>query len=300
MVTLRNRSETVAHTETVQLHALFKDSNGQPVDLDAFPYITITAPNGNINLGPTSAGVYKLSTGLYGFDYAIGLVAPIGVYNDSWQGTLNGMPVFGNFQFVVFDTQLPAVNSDGYEHLGDSVGFSYSPVAIHNINKLLKTLKARLNSAGKKPSVDQYGNQTYVDCDIFSVDMLVTFLGAALAEFNEIGYMTFFTFDDTAMIDQFHFVIVQGATIQALASIALIERGREFNITDSGVSFSPPTVSELLNTQYSAELGNYWERIKHIKNNLRPSPSGLGGLTISSARNTYISRLRHRRQNQIF
>ena len=300
MATLRSRGETVGFNETVQLRAQFNGSDGNPTDLDAFPSVTIVQPSGNVVVGPTSTGVYKLSTGIYGYDYTVGQFDTIGVWNDIWEGVLNGFAVAGSFNFVVQNTQLPAVNTDGYVHLGDDVPFNYTQTAINNINKLLKSLKTRLNSSGKARTTDQFGNVVFVDCDIYSVDTLVTMLGQSLTLFNEIPHFTLFTFDDTQFIDQFHDVIVQGATIIALASKALIERGREFQITDNGISFVPPTVSELLNTQYTTELNNHWDKVKLIKSNMKPGPQGLGTLTISTARHPAIARLRHLRARQIF
>lgn len=53
--------------------------------------------------------------------------------------------------------------------------------------------------------------------------------------------------------------------LYALASQALLERGREFQTTDNGVTFNPPSISELLNTQYSVLLQHHWEKLKTIK-----------------------------------
>lgn len=301
MTVFRSQGEIVGHTETVQLRVVFRDMTGNPADLPVFPQVTIIQPSGNVAIGPTSAGVYHLNTGIYGFDYAVGINSSIGVWTDLWRGSYDGYFIMTTeLNFVVQDTQLPAINSDGYEHLGDDPGFEYSQVAIRNINKLLKTLKARLNSAGKAKSVDQFGNDIYVDCDIYSVDVLVTFLANSLTLFNEVPYFTFFTFDDTNIIDQFHDIIVQGGTLMALSSKALIERGREFQISDNGVQFTPPTVSELLSTEWQSELANHTEKIKMIKNNMRPSPHGLGTLTISTSRSPAIARLRHLRERQLF
>lgn len=300
MTVFKSRGQTVGRTETVQLHVLFKDSEGNPVDLDAYPTVSIIQPSGNVIFGPTSAGVYRLSTGFYGYDYAVGINASIGVWNDVWAGELEGFPVCGQFNFVVIDTQLPAINSDGYVHLGDDPGFNYSQTSIQNINKLLKTLKARLNSSGKAKTVDAFGNEIFIDCDIYSVDTLVTFIASSLTMFNQIPHFTFFTFDNTDIIDQFHEVLVQGAFLYAAASKALIERGREFQISDNGVQFTPPTISELLTTQWQAELTNHTEKVKQIKANMKPSPAGLGTLTISTSRSPAIARLRHLRQRQLF
>ena len=296
---IRNRSETVNQTDTVRLQALFRDLSGQPVDLDLFPQITIIQPSGNVMLGPTSAGVARLDTGLYEYQLSIGINDSIGVWTDFWTGTFDGYTATGTFNFVVINTQLPATNSDGYFHLGDDVGFNYSQIAIYNINKCLKALRARLNSSGKVLTKDSFGNDIYVDCDIYSVDMLVTFLADSLSLFNEIPHFTSFTFDDSEIIAQFQNVIVQGALIFALASKALIERGREFSISDNGLNFTPPTMSDILGTQYQKEMDNHMEKLKMIKQNMKPLPLGLGLITITAARNPVISQLRHRRARQI-
>jgi hypothetical protein len=295
----RNRSETVQHTDIVRLRAQFRGPDGLPIDLDSFPQVAIVQPSGNVAIGPTSAGVARIDVGLYEYNYAVGINDSIGVWNDVWSGTLNGFTIQTTFSFVVIDTNLPAVNSDGYIHLGDDPGFNYSQNAIMNINKILKALKARLNSSGKSRGRDQYGNVVYIDCDIFSVDMLVTFIADVLTEFNQIPHFTEFTFDDTEFVKMFQAILVQGATIRALSSKALIERGREFTISDNGINFTPPTVSEMLSTQWNTELTNFTEKLKQIKANMKPSPVGLGTLTITVARNPLISQLRHRRSRQV-
>jgi len=293
------RSQIIQPTETVALRALFRDGYGQPADLDAFPQITIVQPTGNVALGPTSAGVYKADTGLYGYDLTIQYQPDVGVWTDLWQGTLSGIPINGSFNFVVYTTDMPAINSDGYVHLGDDPGFNYSQEATININYLLKALRARLKSSGKVRSKDQYGNQVFIDCDIYSTDQLVTFLADSLTLFNEIPHFTNFTFDDTDIIRQFLNIIVQGATLLALSSQALIERGREFQITDNGVNFNPPTVSELLNTQFSTELTNHMEKLKMIKASMKPSAIGLGGIRALGASPQWM-KLRHLRSRRLY
>jgi hypothetical protein len=278
--------------------ALFRGSDGLPVDLDAFPMITIIQPSNGVALGPTSAGVYHSGVGQYGFTYPVGLQPSVGTWRDLWQGSLSGFAVTGEFTFTVYTTQLPAVNSDGYVALGDKPGFNFSQNAIKNINNVVELLRQRLKSAGKHKTTDKFGNVTYEDCDIFTTDQLVAFAIMALGEFNQVPHFTLFTYEDTPIIDNFYSVLVQGASLMALSSQALIERGREFAITDNGVGFVPPTVSELLNTQWSTELANWYEQIKMIKHNMKPSPLGLGTLTIS-ARAPQLARLRFLRARQI-
>ena len=299
-MTIKARGEFIDVTNQVNLIVQFKDGNGEPINTDSFPKISIIQPSGLVLLAATSTGVAQVSTGKYSYIFTVPINGPYGVFNDVWSGFINGFRVETTFSFVVAHTQMPAINTDGYMHLGDNPGFQYSQAAIKNINKLIKSLKARLNSSGKAKSVDGYGNTIYVDCDIFSVDMLVTFLATGLWDFNQVPYFTFFKFDDDDFIEQFGEVLVESATLYSLASKALIERGREFNITDNGLSFTPPTVSELMNTQYSALLANYWEKLKLIKNSLRPAPRGLGVFSMSSAVNPAFRRLRHLRARRLY
>jgi len=297
-MTVKMRGEFIGPKDTVSLRATFKDGFGQAKDLDAFPQVSIRQPSGLLVAGPTSSGVSQISTGTYEYLFPIGFEGPFGVWNDTWIGHMDGFRIEASFNFVVHFTQTPALNTDGYIHLGDDPGFNYSQNAIANINKLMKTLRARLNSSGKSKSKDNYGNIIYVDCDIFSVDMLTTFLADSLSAFNEIPFFTFFSFEDTPIIDQFHNVLVEGATLMALASKALIERGREFQITDNGVNFTPPSIAEMLNTQYSTLLNNYFEKLKFIKNNMRPAPFGVGTLRPLNA-SPSLMRLRFLRERQI-
>lgn len=299
-MTIKARGEVLDVTDQVDLTIQFKDQNGDPVNTDSFPKISIINPSGLVLLAPTSVGVTQVGVGRYSYIFTIPINGPYGIYRDDWVGYVGGFRIETMFEFAVLHTQVPAINTDGYVHLGDDPGFDYSQAATININKLIKSLRSRLNSSGKAKATDAFGNVIYVDCDIFSVDMLVTFLATALWDFNQVPFFTFFTFDDTNFVDQFGEILVEGATLYALASKALIERGREFQITDQGINFNPPTVSELMNTQYNTLLSHYWEKLKFIKASLRPNPKGLGLFNMTSGGlNPAIRRLKHLRQRQI-
>ena len=300
-MTIRARRQLIQPKDTVQLTAIFKDQNGNPADTDSFPQITITSPDGIVATGPTSAGIQHISTGKYEFDFTVGFTGPLGVWSDDWVGFINGFRIEASFDFVVAIGDQPQLNFDGYFALGDDVGFDFTQVEIFNINKLLKTVRARLNSRGPSKSTDKFGNIIYVNCDIYSTDMLTTFLANSITLFNEIPHSTFFSFADTQFINQYHDVLVEGAVVMALASQALIERGREYTVTDNGINFTPPTMSELLNTQYSALLTSNYEKVKFIKNGFKPFPIGLG--TFSATRgglNPSFRNLRLLRARQIF
>lgn len=298
-MSIKSRGQVLDVTDQVNLTIQFKDTFGNPINTDSFPTVSIVQPSGLVAITPTSAGVQQLGTGFYQFTFTVPINGPYGVFNDIWVGYINGFRIEVSQDFIVVHTQIPAINSDGHVHLGDDPGFRYSECATININKLMKSLRARLNSSGKAKSSDAYGNTIYVDCDIFSVDMLTTFLATALWDFNQVPYFTFFKFDEDEFVDQFGEILVEGATLYALASQALIERGREFQITDNGLNFNPPTVSELLQTQYSTLLSNYWEKLKYIKNSLRPGPRGLGVFSMNSAINPAFARLRHLRARRL-
>ncbi len=297
-MTIKARGETLDVTDQVSLTVLFKNQFGTPTDTDTYPKISIIQPSGNVLLSATSAGVSRVSAGRYSYLFTIPTQGPYGVYNDYWTATINGMSVEATFSFVVVKTDVPGVNTDGYAHLGDIFPLTYSQTAISNINKLLRVLRARLNSSGKTPRMIN-GELTYVDCDIYSVDTLVSLLGAAISDFNQVPYFTDYTFDDTNFVNQFLEILVEGATLYALSSQALIERGREFQFTDNSINFNPPSMGEMLSTQYNTLLTHYWEKLKYIKNSLRPAPKGLGVFGMTSGVSPAVARLRHLRARRV-
>lgn len=294
------RSEIIQPSDTVLLRAKFTGPDGLEKDLDLFPNVTIIQPSGGVAIGPTSTGVMRIGVGEYQFSYSVGLYPPIGVWRDVWKGSIEGWDVIGEFTFQVNTTQLPAINTDGNRHLGDDPGFNFSQTAICNINNLLKSLKHRLKSHGKARRMDEYGNPIYKDCDIFTTDELVAFLCQSLSMFNELPHFTMFTWEDTPIIEQFHDVLEQGGLYLALGAQALIERGREFQVQDNGIGFTPPTISELLNTQYQKEMDNWYDKCKIIKKNMASSPIGLGTLSFTAGASPQIRRLRNLRARQVF
>lgn len=296
---IKARGELITPSDQANLVIQFKDMSGSPIDLDSFPKISIIQPSGLVLLSPTSAGIARIGVGKYSYIFTCPINGPLGVWNDIWVGYVNGFRIEQQFQFIISNTDLPGINIDGYTKLGDDPGFNYSQAATININKLLKSLRARLNSRGKAKSTDSYGNVIYVDCDIFSTDTLVSILATALWDFNQVPYFTFFQFDDDNFVEQFGEILVEGATLYCLASKSLLERGREYQITDNGLNFNPPTVSELMQTQYSTLLSHYWDKLKYIKNSLRPAPKGLGVFSMNSAINPAAARLRHMRARRL-
>jgi len=138
-----------------------------------------------------------------------------------------------------------------------------------NLDKLVNLLKIALRSNSKAKSLDANGNVTYVDSDIFSQEVLEGFINLSISDFNQIPDFTAFTLNDDKFIELFSAILVEGSVLYALSSQALIERGREFMMENNGVYFEPPSVSELLNTQYCTLLEHHWVKLKEIKLNIK-------------------------------
>lgn len=301
MSTPKNRGEIVSATESIALTIQVKNNQGLPQDLDSVPSVSLVSPSGLVVMNPTSAGVERLGPGNYQFIYNIPYNGPYGVWTDVWQGSFSGSIIEKTGQFIVSYTQYyDTIQQDGYYKLGVDYGFNFSQTSIPNINKILKALKARLNSSGKAKVVDGYGNEYYVDCDIFSTDTLITFICMALSKFNQTPYKTHFTFDDTDFIGDHLEILTRLASLHALSSKALIERGAEYQITDSGINFNPPSVAEMLNTQFNTELTQTWTELDLIKSSMRPHPMSLGIFSMNSGSNTQFARLRHKREGRFF
>lgn len=274
MSVIVQRSQIVKPTESVQLISKFY-KNGVLTDTDSFPTVSIIQPDGMVIISNTTQGVYRLAVGTYAFLYDVPLVGALGVWTDRWTGSISGNITINEFNFIIEATQLPSINSDGYLSLGDPICFSYSQIAIRNINILMAIVRARLSSSGLSKTKDEFGNDVFQSCDIFSVEQLTVFIAAALSAFNQIPTFTAFTFESTEILNIFAEVIVQHAVIYALSAKSIQERGREFGLTDNGVSFTPPSVAELLNSQFTAELGAWGEKVKLIKANMKPIGVGL-------------------------
>jgi len=302
MTTIKTRGEFAEPSHSVLLDAVFRNWNGSPADPITFPTISIVQPNGNVLVSDTSLGVSRVGVGIYNFIYAVPYATYEGVYIDRWSGVMASSDGYrieiNEYNFVVAQSQLPGINSDGYIHLGDDVPFNYSQNEILVINKFIKALRARLNSSGKSRRKDEYGNVVYENCDIYSVEQLVTFIATALTAFNQIPHFTFFTFCDNSIMDMFFEVILQHAVIYSLSSKALIERGREFNFNDNGTSFTPPAVSDILSTQWSTEYTNWYDKVQLIKKNMKPYPLGLGTFSVTAA-SPQLAKLRHLRARRI-
>jgi hypothetical protein len=289
--------------DQVSLGILFTDPQGNPINTDAYPQISIVQPNGTVMMNYTSIGVTQVDVGKYQYTFTVPLNGPYGIFNDNWQGSINGFRLRSSMSFAVTGTNIPQVPSqDGFHHLGDYMPTNFSQTAIVNINGLLRLLKARLNSDGKSLKKDASGNEIVQTCNIFKDEDLVSFLIDSLSLFNQTAYFTAFTFEDVGFVNQFASILTEGAFLLALYSRVAIEKGSEFNITDQSAGFSPPGVGDTLKSMHDTIFGSYNDRVKRIKESMRPAMLGTGLFSMLSGgrTNPTIQALRNLRARRMF
>ena len=298
-----NRNKAI-RGETLDLSIQYYGPDGLPLDATGNPSIKIVDPDGGILIATTTSGVIREDAGLYVYSYDVGSSVDKGLWTDTWTATVDGAILSNEFKFLVTD-EASAVA--GAAVLGDEVNFDFSESELVGLNILLKHLKARLRSDGKKPSRDKYGafitdgygEMVMEECNVFSDEILACFLSAALSEFNMVPFFSSFTFTDEIIYKTFSHAIVEGAYILALSSQALVEKGRDFTISDGGISYQPPALGDFINSHYQNFMTSYRERLKFIKNSIRPGPTSFGTFTNLSSGAPAFTRLRHLRSRKI-
>mgnify|MGYP001361237715 CR=1 FL=1 len=301
---MSNNRNSAEKGETVRLNVQYFGIDGAVSDADETPSIEIKSVDGSVIISKTTEGVIRSDEGFYYYDYYVNSDADTGMWQDTWSAQIQGVSIEDSFNFLVIS---PASVEIGSVRIGDEVSFDFSEEELNGINILLKYLKARLRSDGKKPKRDQFGafvrdengEIIYIECNVFSDELLVCFLCQALSEFNMIPFFTTFSFADRIIYTTFSQIVVEAAMVFALASQALVEKGRDFTISDGGVSYQPPALGDFLASQYNNFLSNYRERVKFIKNSIRPGPKGFGTYTNLTSGSPAFARLRHLRQRRI-
>jgi len=182
--------------------------------------------------------------------------------------------------------------------IGDDPTITYTDEEITGINILLAQLKARLKNNLEVESTDEFGNITFVQCSVFTNEELTWFLRCSLSEFNQTPHFTDFTFNLEVIWDRFAYVIIEGAFILATAAQMLIEAGREFTISDNGITMNPPPLSTVLNNELSNFVTRHTEMLNKIKWSIKPQPTGFGGFRVLAVSPNFL-RLRHLRQRRI-
>lgn len=283
----------------IELFVKFIDQFNDPINADHTPEVTITDANGTVWQSASSSGVSLYEDpGVYKLTYAIPESFADGYATDTWVAEMGTETITSTFSFLVSSTgELQETTEPDYVP-GDDIDFEFTKAEIDGINVLLKILKIRLKNDGTRKVPDGLGGFTDEVCSIFTNNELICFLVSSLSDFNSTPHITSYTFSDPAVYGVFADIVIQGANLLALAAQALIEKGREFVVTDNGISFQPPAVSEILNSQYTTQLTVYREKLKFIKCNLKPGPIGLGTFRVSAVAPAMM-RLRHLRERQI-
>lgn len=291
----------VNQAEIIRLSIQYSDQSGSFVDPPTTPTVSIVGTTNNTLINAdASSGVIRQDVGNYYYDYVVPLNAPLGTYKDIWSVTVNGQLFNTMFSFIVNELINPVSAVAGQE-----IDPLLSPEAIKNVLMLMKLLRTRLGSDGVRRKRDAFGkyildsNGAYIlePCNVFTTEELYTFLKASLAEFNSIPHFTNFKFDNTEFVETFQHELTEGAFILAMALQGLREKGREFQMTDDGLSYQPPMLGDYIKGYLSDFLTSYRERIKFIKCNLKPGPVAFGIRITSGV--PALQRLRHLRQRQI-
>jgi len=100
------------------------------------------------------------------------------------------------------------------------------------------------------------------NANIFSTDEILCFIDIAIAEMRSL-----FSYDFTIENINNPNITIKGlvidyAVIVALASKALIEKGREFTLSDNGITASSPEVSKMIMEQYATEYSHFMEKVR--------------------------------------
>lgn len=282
----------------IDLYTLFTDANGSPIDSDTIPQVTIRDPQGIAHITLQSGVSLADKPGLYKFSYLIPIHTNDGYWSDQWTAFIGGIQITATFSFQVLGAGIIDQAIAPIFLPTDDFKYTFTKEEAKGISILLTLLKARVKNNGFGRVSDGMGGFKLVPCNVFSDDELIKFLIDALSEFNSTPHFTFYTFANVEMQGIFADILVQGAELLALSAQALIEKGKEFTITDNGITYSPPFLSDLLMNQYNAKLPVYREKLKFIKASIKPTPKGLGSFRITALSPSYI-KLKSLRERQI-
>jgi len=304
-----NPRDSAVQGQEVALQIQYYDSCGDKVSADKTPSIQITDLDGNVVLEATNKNIDYLGDGLYQYTFRVPPSGDAGTWVDHWTAEIDKAQLVTSFGFNVItpSSGISATTGPGKISISDEVSFDFCQEEIYGINILLKFLKMRLLSVGKKPVrdingafvLDADGSPVTEDCSVFDDNVLICFLMQALSEFNSTPFFTAYTFSDQIIQNLFSQIIVEGAYVFALASQSILEKGRDFTITDGGVSYQPPQLGDFLQSQYGTWLSSYRERLKFIKNSIRPGPRSYGTYSNLTSAAPAVTRLRHLRSRRI-
>lgn len=134
-------------------------------------------------------------------------------------------------------------------------------------------------------------------CFAFTEDEVDLYLEMSLCSFNAYPTFTAFTWD--FLQERWLSPIVKGAVVWALYAQSLIEAGREFTISENGLAYTPPNVSDKMQSYASTLIQHYTEELKTIKNSFVPMPCAVGLYSNLNSNYPQLRRLRHLREKKI-
>jgi len=291
-------SRKVIVGQTINLDIKVYNALNQLVDSDSTPYVEVKDASANVYRASSPSGVVRLDTGRYRIAFTVPASAESGIWSDTWRTMVDGNLITDTFNFIVL-TSSASMDVDGRQ-IGDDPEVSFSQDEIYGINILMEQLRCRLKDRKsiKSVSKDGYGANVLVECPIFSDEELLCFIKASLSEFNQVPHFTSFTFADPMIYERYAHVITEGAFILAMAAQMLVEAGREYTLSDNGISNQPPPLSTAMNNNLSAFLSRHTDMLKFIKCSLKPAPMGTGTFRVLAVSPAFL-RLRHLRQRQI-
>lgn len=267
----------------IRLEVQFRDSAGLARDTDQFPQIEIANSTGLTVHPASSYGVRRLAEGRYRLQYTVPDGYSDGVWRDTWSAALDGFANVANFDFNVLSQGSITATGDTVSSpemkLGDIPKINFTQEEIFGINILMQKLRFRLRNTQRKPDGSR--------CDILSIDDMESFIWLALSEFNATPTFTAYTTADPSIYTIFSDLIVEGAYLKALPSLIPAEAGREWVVTDDGISVTPASVSAALSNIMSALYSEYRAKLKEAKRNHRPSPLGMGAGQLAVAHPTF-------------
>ena len=129
------------------------------------------------------------------------------------------------------------------------------------IAKLTDLLKIRLAS---KSFVKNAKGES-VELNVFTDEQLYEYLEYGLTAFNSVPNFTFITFNDGIAIANVGIYIVRYAANVTLLSRGLIEKGRQIDLEDQGMTYTSPDIAEFMLKQAELELSGWFEEVKCVK-----------------------------------
>jgi hypothetical protein len=214
-------------------------------------------------------------------------------------GTFGGMPGYDGLSGFVPATGGARTNREECNVNGTIVGnsgywdgISFQKLCTTPIGPRGMCLKDKMLAATRVMLKD-----TDPSCAAFSDDEIDMYLESSLWAFNAKPTFTNFMWDN--LQERWSNIIVKGAVVWALYAQSILEAGREFTINDNGISYTPPPVSDKMQSYASALLAHYEKELQDIKQNFKPVPAAVGQFSTVDV-SVSLRRLRHLREKRIF